>query len=477
MTNDPSNIIYNTKEGKQILDVARKNPDLVTKLRKIPKLEKLMYGSGAIIVEGTGSIGGKINDTYKWMKSPQGKQARQEYEDLIYGIASMVTAEDEDQHDIAVWLSYNYQKVLQEIEASDIKDDATIAKKKLPTSGKKGWQFWKFRDLFSEVSTKEVPKSDTKTYSNDKHNFSIKYTKDWRLKVLEPNPLVNVNLNIWLGDTQGKMACSIMVGPIGNTIYGKTIQEIENRARINRQDLNAQLVSSKNLTIDSTDAYEHVYIAENPYRCVKQVGFFKDNAEYLLLFKVFSKEDFEKYKSIFDEIIQSFRFKNKIPGQELKESVVLNNKGNSSVSINSFEEEIRFYDEALEIDPRNIAAWNNKGRRLHNLGHFNEAIHCYDKALEIDMRNAVIWNNKGNSLFSLDLFEDAIGCYNKVLEIDHSYALAWNNKGIAEEKLGNIPDATHSYRQFIALSPPQYGAQIEYARQRIRELEEIKTMD
>jgi tetratricopeptide (TPR) repeat protein len=407
-------------------------------LRKIPKLEKLIYGSGAIIDERTGSIGGNINATHKWMESPQGKQARQEYEDLIYGIASMVAAEVEDQHAIAVWLSYNYQKVLQELEVSAIKDDATIAKKKLPASGKKWWQFWKFSGLFSGVGTKE-PKSDSKTYSNDKYNFSINYTKDWRLKVLEPNPLVNVNLNIWLGDTQGKVACSIMVGPIGNTIYGKTLQELENRARISRQGLNAQLVSSKNLTIDGIDAYEHVYTAENPHRYVKQVGFFKDNDEYLLLFKVFSKEDFEKYEFIFDEIIQSFRFKNKIPGQELKESVVLSNKGNSSVSIGSFEEDIRFYD----------------------------------KALEIDLRNPVIWNNKGNSLYSLDHFDDAISCYNKALEIDTQYALAWSNKGIAEEKLGRIPDSIHSYKQFIALSPLQYATQIEYARQRLRELKEM----
>jgi len=152
-------------------------------------------------------------------------------------------------------------------------------------------------------------KSATKTYSNDKYGFSIKYPQDWLLDILDPKPEFTVQLNVWFG-FQGKVACSIMVGPIKYTRYGRTIQELENRATISRQGLNAQLILSKYLTIDGIDAYEHVYFAEHPNRYVKQVGLFKDNNEYLLLFKVFLKENFEKYEQIFDEIIQSIRFKN-----------------------------------------------------------------------------------------------------------------------------------------------------------------------
>ena len=161
--------------------------------------------------------------------------------------------------------------------------------------------------------TAKTPKAEqtmyeTEIYSNDKYSFSIEYPKVWALDILEPKPEFTVELSVWFG-IRGKVACSIMVGPIGPTIYGRTPKELENRARLHRQNLNATLLSSKRLTIDGIDAYEHVYAAEYPKRYVKQVGFFKGDDEYLLLFKAFSKGDFEKYEPIFDECIQSFKFK------------------------------------------------------------------------------------------------------------------------------------------------------------------------
>lgn len=153
----------------------------------------------------------------------------------------------------------------------------------------------------TEKTTREV-------FLNDRYGVSIKYPKNWVLDILEPKPEFTVELNVWFG-IPGKVACSIMVGPIGGTIYGRTQKELENRARIHRQNLNANLLSSKRLTISGIDAYEHVYSAKYPTRYAKQVGLFKDNDEYLLLFKVFSEEDFEKYASTFDECIQSFNFK------------------------------------------------------------------------------------------------------------------------------------------------------------------------
>lgn len=113
-----SNIVLNTKEGKQILEAASKNSELVTKLFQIPKIERLMYGPGAIVDERTGAVGGNINAMHQWRKSPEGKQAWEEYVDLIYNIASMVAAEGENTRDIAIWLSYNYQKILQELKVS-----------------------------------------------------------------------------------------------------------------------------------------------------------------------------------------------------------------------------------------------------------------------------------------------------------------------------------------------------------------------
>jgi len=162
-----------------------------------------------------------------------------------------------------------------------------------------------------------VVKPSVKIYSNELYGFSINYPSTWALKILESSPNYGVRLHVWFG-VENEVHGSIMVGPIGPTVYGQTISELRNRARLHRQDLNADLVCSKNIRIDGIEAYEHIYRAENPTRYAQQVGFFKDNDEYLLMFMVNSERDFANCKSIFDTCIRSFKFTREIRKQEIK---------------------------------------------------------------------------------------------------------------------------------------------------------------
>jgi len=47
------------------------------------------------------------------------------------------------------------------------------------------------------------------------------------------------------------------------------------------------------------------------------------------------------------------------------------------------------------------AAWINKAHDLYNNGKYDEAIKAYDNAIELDPQNADIWNNKGAALLFL----------------------------------------------------------------------------
>jgi len=121
------------------------------------------------------------------------------------------------------------------------------------------------------------------------------------------------------------------------------------------------------------------------------------------------------------------------------------NKGGALYFLGKYEEAIKCYDKAIEIDPNNSVVWNNKGLALYFLGKYDEAIKCYDKAIEIDPNDADVWNNKGDSLDSLGKYEEAITSYDKAIEIDPNDADVWNNKGDSMDSLGNNDEAKKCY--------------------------------
>jgi len=94
-----------------------------------------------------------------------------------------------------------------------------------------------------------------------------------------------------------------------------------------------------------------------------------------------------------------------------------NNKGISLNSLSKYQEAIKCFDKAINIDPLNSGAWNNKGSSLHLLGRGREALSCLEKALKLNPSNARAWANKGSLFSGLGQLDDALECLNQALDI------------------------------------------------------------
>ena len=105
-----------------------------------------------------------------------------------------------------------------------------------------------------------------------------------------------------------------------------------------------------------------------------------------------------------------------------------NSPGPAFAHLCKYKYAISYYDQTLELNPKNIHALINKGSALASLGNYQEAISYYDKALEINPQYVIALNNKGNSLASLGNYQEAISYYDKALEIDPQYVTVLNNK-------------------------------------------------
>jgi tetratricopeptide (TPR) repeat protein len=123
----------------------------------------------------------------------------------------------------------------------------------------------------------------------------------------------------------------------------------------------------------------------------------------------------------------------------------LNDRGVDLYAQGKYDEAIKCYDEAIEIDPQSSLAWNNKGAALFSLGKYDEALQAYDRAIEIAPKYASAWNNKGSALYNEGKYNEAIQAYDRAIDIDSEYANAWHNNGLALKALGRTKDADAAF--------------------------------
>jgi tetratricopeptide (TPR) repeat protein len=61
-------------------------------------------------------------------------------------------------------------------------------------------------------------------------------------------------------------------------------------------------------------------------------------------------------------------------------------KGLTHAKIEDYEEAIKYFEKAIEIDPNNALAWISKANALIECGNGEEAKSCLDKASKIDSK-------------------------------------------------------------------------------------------
>ena len=143
----------------------------------------------------------------------------------------------------------------------------------------------------------------------------------------------------------------------------------------------------------------------------------------------------------------------KEPIASLGKEVVYFYLGNSSYSLELYDEAIKSYNQAIEIKPDNHNAWNNRGSALDNLGRHEEAISDLDKAIEINPDLVEAWNNRGLALANLGRHEEAIADLDKAIKINPDKDESWNSRGKVLVDLSRNQEAIVSFDKAIKINP------------------------
>jgi tetratricopeptide (TPR) repeat protein len=89
-----------------------------------------------------------------------------------------------------------------------------------------------------------------------------------------------------------------------------------------------------------------------------------------------------------------------------------------------FEEAIEQLQQAVAVDPDDLAIHNLLGYCYYKTGRHEEAVSCFLQAVTIDPRSAIDWANLGSNLRDLGRTDEAITMYRKALSLDPTIGFA-----------------------------------------------------
>ena len=143
-----------------------------------------------------------------------------------------------------------------------------------------------------------------------------------------------------------------------------------------------------------------------------------------------------------------------------KKANALMRLGNSEEALNCYCHITRINPKSLDIlkkivviDPGNANAWNNMGSAFYDLNNYEESLKSYDEAIELEPKFSMAWYNKGVLLGKQGKYNEAIECYEAAIRFDPQYAKAWYSKGFTLNKLCNSLEAIQCYNEASKLNP------------------------
>ena len=106
---------------------------------------------------------------------------------------------------------------------------------------------------------------------------------------------------------------------------------------------------------------------------------------------------------------------------------------------------------AHECSEIKIAKLHQEALELYHNKQLNYAESKFEEVLELDIFNAAAWLNIGTLYYTTERYSEALEAFNNSLYIDSSTAIIHYSIGLVLEKLGSIPQAIQAYQQAIFL--------------------------
>ena len=93
-------------------------------------------------------------------------------------------------------------------------------------------------------------------------------------------------------------------------------------------------------------------------------------------------------------------------------------RANESIIKGEYDSAVNDFNEAIKLNPTDVAVRLNRGRAFSNKKNYDSAIEDYNRVIELNPKEAMAYFNRGESYEKKGNALQAIGDYQKVLELD-----------------------------------------------------------
>jgi len=134
---------------------------------------------------------------------------------------------------------------------------------------------------------------------------------------------------------------------------------------------------------------------------------------------------------------------------DLKQAEAYNLQGETNISKNLYNNAIKDFTRAININPKFVDALINRGSAYAQLGRFNDALSDFNEALKYEKKDAELYNKRGEIFLSNNLFDQAIKDFSSSIVLNPMFSDAFLNRGRAYSEKGMPEEAMNDFNQAI----------------------------
>ena len=127
----------------------------------------------------------------------------------------------------------------------------------------------------------------------------------------------------------------------------------------------------------------------------------------------------------------------------------------------NYRDSLIFFQQALEMDPKNLDLLLIIGEAYFRSHNFKESVKYFEKYIFSNMNNPNVYYHLALSYFKLNDFDSAIHCNKQALEVDASFVKSYHLLGLIYKKLNDFTKAKEMFVELLCVDPENKKAKSE----------------